>query len=159
MMKADIPQKQQSHVATDPRLTLRPQHTQCLSSVPSSADPTPRLAFLIFSYRYEHLSRVETFCISSGAQKLLCIVKYFFSSNFSESQCWDAWFVWLPLLDSRLESFQPRWDVADYQTEDRKNCWKGRFSSRFNKDGDEYNLGQDRHQHWWMNWILMMMVS
>ena len=70
MVKADIPQKQQSHVATDPRLTLEPQHTLCLSSVPSSADPTPRLDFIIFSYRYEHLGRVETFCISSGAQKL-----------------------------------------------------------------------------------------
>ena len=78
MMKADIPNKQQSHVPTDPSLTLVPQDSQGLSSVPSSADPTPRLAFLIFSYRYEHLSRVETFCISSGAQKLLCIVKYFF---------------------------------------------------------------------------------
>ena len=46
-------------------------------------------------------------------------------------------------------------DVADYQAEDRKYCWKGRFSSRcwliFSKDGDEYNLGQDRNQHWWMN--------
>lgn len=31
------------------------------------------------------------------------------SSNFSESQCWDDWFVWLPLLDSRLESFKSRW--------------------------------------------------
>ena len=108
MVKADIPQKQQSHVATDPRLTLEPQHTLCLSSVPSSADPTPRLAFLIFQLgRYEHLGRVETFCISSGTQKLFWIVKYFLS-NFSESQCWDAWLVWLPLLDSRLESFQPR---------------------------------------------------
>ena len=168
MLKADIPKKQQSHVPTDPRLTLGPQDSQCVSQFcPLISWSNTALGFSHFQLgRYEHLSKVETFCVSSGAQKLLAlwIVKYFFFYFFRVTMLGRLVRLASP-LGQQVGKFSDKIirDVADYQAEDRKYCWKGRFSSRcwllFSKDGDEYNLGQVRRRHGWMNWTLMMMIS